>query len=103
MTQSLKQSQNVRLDEQIKADAFAIFLERTTVKKEEKDYAKKRNNGLPGHNANINTIGKLPYNDVVRLSATFIRRSEKQLFRKFAKQKSNITLLLLKFAWKIHD
>ena len=103
MTQSLKQSQNVRIDEQIKADAYVIFLKRTTVKKEEKDYVKKRNNGLPGHNANINTIGKLPYNDVVRLSATFIRRSEKQLFRKFAKQKSNITLLLLKFAWKIYN
>ena len=63
ITQGLKQSQNIRLEEQIKADAFVIFLERTTVKKEEKDYAKKRNNGLRGHNTNINIIGKLPYNN----------------------------------------
>ena len=70
-------SQNVRIYEQIKADAFVTFLKRTTAKKEGKDYAKKRNNGLPGHNANINTIAKLPYNNVVWLSAPFIRRSEK--------------------------
>ena len=35
-TWSLKQSQNVRPEEKIKADAFVIILERTTVKKKKK-------------------------------------------------------------------
>ena len=63
ITEGLKRSQNVRLEGQIKANVFVIFLERATVKKEEKDYAKKRNDGLRGHNTNSNTIGILPYSN----------------------------------------
>ena len=40
-----------------------MFLKKTTVKKEEKDYAKKRNDGLRGHNTNINKIGILSFNN----------------------------------------
>ena len=46
-------------------------------KKKKKIMLKKRNNGLPGHNANTNTIGKMPYNNVVWLSDPFIRCFEK--------------------------
>ena len=59
--QGLKKSQNFRLERPIKANVFVTFLDRTTVKKEEKDYVKKRNDGLRERNTNINTIGILPY------------------------------------------